>query len=92
MFEPTGVTRQAVEFLTLWLEPGVEARQSAAAHITRVTGQDPTGEWARTVAGLLNLSMFLVLMLAEARGARTDDEVSDEAQVVLSELSLRLPE
>ena len=31
----TGSTRVAIEFLTLWMEPGDEAGQRAAEHITR---------------------------------------------------------
>ena len=93
MYEvPTGATRQAVEFLTLWMEPGLEPRQAAAKHIMSVTGHDLNGEWVRTVSGLLNLGMFLVLQLARERGATTDEELSNGAQAILSELSIKLPE
>ena len=53
----TGSTRVAIEFLTLWMEPGDEAGQRAAEHITHVLheeGEDPVS----VIAGQLNLSML----------------------------------
>ena len=83
MDKPTEMTRQAVEFLMLWIEPGIDARQAAAAHVTQVLGPDPTGKWMQTIAGLLNLGMFLSVMLAEQRGAVDDDDVTARVHEIL---------
>jgi hypothetical protein len=92
MDKPTEVTRQAVEFLMLWIEPGMDARQRAAAHISNVLGPDETGRWSTTIAGLLNLSMLMVVELAKERGAVGTDAVTARAQEILRDLSLKLPE
>ena len=68
----TGSTRVAIEFLTLWMEPGDEAGQRAVeriAHVLREEGEDPVS----VIAGQLNLSMLLVLHLAKERGATEAD-------------------
>ena len=85
----TDATRFAIECLTLWLEPGDAARASAAEHITRLrhAGARSTDE---LIAGLLNLSMELVLHLAVARGAT--DNALEEAGDILRHLSPRLPD
>jgi hypothetical protein len=70
----TAATRVAVECLTLWLQSD---RQRAVDHIANLeldpAGPGPTG----LLVGLLNLSAWLVLTLAEERGAATDDELRE---------------
>jgi hypothetical protein len=66
--------RVAVDCLTLWLQSD---RQRAVDHIADLeldpAGPGPTG----LIVGLLNLSAWLVLTLAEERGAATDDELRE---------------
>jgi hypothetical protein len=87
----TGSTRVAIEFLTLWLEPGEQgARRQTADHIARVLyeeGEDPVS----VIAGQLNLGMLLVLRLAKERGA-TEADMFQKAADILRDLSRRLPE
>ena len=86
----TGSTRVAIEFLTLWMEPGDEAGQRAAEHITHVLheeGEDPVS----VIAGQLNLSMLLVLHLAKERGA-TEAAMLQKAGEILRDWSPQLPE
>jgi hypothetical protein len=62
----------AVECLTLWLE---QDRQRAIDHVANLE-VDPSGPGpTNLIVGLLNLSSWLVLTLAEERGAATDDEL-----------------
>jgi len=73
----------------LWLE---QDRQRAIDHISNLdadpAGPGPTG----LIVGLLNLSAWLVLTLAEERGAATDDELREEAGDILRDFSRQLPE
>jgi hypothetical protein len=89
MSEATNATRIAIECLTLWMEPGEEARRNAAEHISKLR-HDPGGPGADPIiVGLLNLSMLLVLQLAKAEGA---DDIAKRAGEILRELSPQLPE
>jgi hypothetical protein len=84
----TAATRVAIECVTLWLESD---RQSAAEHIARLQ-HDPDGPGADSIiVGLLNLSHFLVLMLAKERGASGDDLV-ERARGILQDMSRGFPE
>jgi hypothetical protein len=58
MVEPPAPTRVAIEFLTLWMEPGGEARLHAVQHLTRIIihGPDNIGS---IVAGLLLGGLYL---------------------------------
>lgn len=92
MTEPdprTAATRVAVECLTLWLEPGVEARHNAASHISDLMHDEGGLGSNQVVTGLLNLSMFLALELAKERGA---EDLLEGAREYLRGLSPRLPE
>ncbi|MBV9060803.1 MAG: hypothetical protein JOZ09_16845 [Pseudonocardiales bacterium] len=101
MLASTAATRTAVEFLTLWMDSDERA---AIEHIGWVLLNhdlpgDAVGDVATTVeatvtalAGQLNLSMFLLHLLAEELGATNEDEVQGKATEILQELSLRLPE
>ncbi len=87
----TDATRVAIELLTLWLEPGDDARLNAARHITKLT-RDPEGPGAEhIIAGLLNLNMMTLLSLVKAQGADAGDML-DRAQAILREWSPQLPE
>lgn len=87
----TEATRVAIECLTLWLEPGQEARHRAAEHIADVTPD--TESKNQLIGGLLNLSMLLVLKLAkETNPAATDDDLLERAGDILRHWSPRLPE
>jgi hypothetical protein len=81
--------RVAVDCLTLWLQSD---RQRAVDHIADLeldpAGPGPTG----LIVGLLNLSAWLVLTLAEERGAATDDELREKAGDILRDFSRQLPE
>jgi hypothetical protein len=101
MLASTAATRTAVEFLTLWMEADERA---ADEHIGWVLLHhdlpgDAVGDVATTVeatvtalAGQLNLSMFLLQLLAKQQGATSEAEVHGNAREILQELSLRLPE
>lgn len=82
----TAATRVAIECLTLWLESD---RDAAAGHIAGLQ-YDPGGPGADTIiGGLLNLSMLLVLELAQAQHA---EDIRERACEILHKLSRRLPE
>jgi hypothetical protein len=82
----TAATRVAVECLTLWLE---QDRQQAIVHISNLDA-DPSGPGpTNLIVGLLNLSSWLVLTLASAQGATTDNELREKAGDILREF-LRL--
>ena len=92
MFEPTSATRVAIEFLTLWLEPGDEARRRAAAHIVEVIHSPDGGPGADSVvAGLLNLNMLVLLELVKERGG-TAENMFQKAGDYLRGLSRQIPE
>jgi hypothetical protein len=84
----TASIRVAIECVTVWLESD---RKTAGKYIAQLL-HDPDGPGADTmIAGLVSLSQFLVLMLAEERGAGADDLV-EKAEGILQTLSRRLPE
>ena len=91
MVEPPIPTRLAIEFLTLWMEPGDEARLHAVQHITRIIihGPDNIGS---IVAGLLDLNMLTLFRLAQAEGAETQDAIAAKAGHILREWSRKLPD
>ncbi len=91
MFEPTAATRIAIEFLTLWIEPGTKARLTAAEHIASVLREPGGDDLDGVVAGHLNLAMFLLFMLAKERGA-TEGEVLAMSRDIIRDLSRGLPE
>jgi hypothetical protein len=49
MDKATAATRVAIEFLTLWLEPGDAARDRAIAHIVGALGEPVDGNEAMAV-------------------------------------------
>lgn len=82
----TRVTRVAIECLTLWLEPGPEARQQAAVHIADVVRADDPH---LIIAGHLNLAMLLLLELVAAQGA---EDLMAAGRAYLQTMSPSLPE
>jgi hypothetical protein len=81
---PTGTTRIAVEFLTLWMGSD---RKRAAEQIARVQ-QDPDGPGADAIiTGLLNLNMLTLFRLATAQGATTTDTFYEQATAILRDMS-----
>lgn len=91
MAETTGATRVAVEFLTLWLEPGDAARRAAAEHIFEVLNQAGNPPAEAVIAGQLNLSMLLLLTLARERGHEAAT-LLDAGRAILRELAVKLPD
>ena len=91
MVEPPAPTRVAIEFLTLWMEPGDEARLDAVQHMTRIIihGPDNIGS---IVAGLLDLNLLTLFRLAQAEGAETEDAIAAKAGAILREWSRQLPD
>jgi hypothetical protein len=86
---PANAAQVAVECLTLWLE---QDRQRAIDHIAHLE-VDPRGPGpTNLIVGLLNLSSWLVLTLASAQGATTDDELRKKAGNILHEFSRLLSE
>ena len=84
----TAATEVAVECLALWLED----RQQAIDHIANLQF-DPSGSGPSTlIVGLLNLSSWLLISLAETEGEATDVELVEKATAILRELSERLTE
>jgi hypothetical protein len=85
----TAATEVAVESLTLWLED----RQQAINHIANLQ-LDPSGPAGATnlIVGLLNLSSWLLVSLAETQGEATDVELQERATNILRKLSERLTE
>lgn len=92
MYEPTDVTRIAIECLTLWMESGDSARLKAAEHIADLTHDRDGPGPDKIIVGLLNLSMFLVYRLAKAEGATTATDIGQRGSEILRELSPKLPE
>jgi hypothetical protein len=87
MVEPPAPTRVAIEFLTLWMEPGDEARRHAVEHITRIAlGPDGIGP---VLAGLLNLNTMTLFRLAQTEGA---EDIAESAGDILREWSRQLPD
>ena len=84
----TAATEVAVECLTLWLED----QQQAINHIANLE-VDPSGPGGTTlIVGLLNLSSWLLISLAQTQGAATDVELQEKATTILRKLSQRLTE
>lgn len=84
----TAATEVAVECLTLWLQD----RQRAIDHIANLQF-DPSGSGPSTlIVGLLNLSSWLLVSLAETQGEATDVELQERATNILRKLSQRLTE
>jgi hypothetical protein len=81
---PAAATRVAVECLTLWLE---QDRQRAIDHIANLETDPSRLGPTNIIVGLLNLSSWLVLTLASAQGATTDDELRKKAGDILREFS-----
>jgi hypothetical protein len=81
-------TEVAVESLTLWLEDP----QQAINHIANLE-VDPSGPGATNlILGLLDLSSWLLVSLAETQGEATDVELRERATTILRKLSQRLTE
>ena len=84
----TAATEVAVECLTLWLED----QQQAINHIANLE-VDPSGpRGTNLIVGLLNLSSWLLISLAQTQGAATDVELQEKATTILRKLSQRLTE
>jgi hypothetical protein len=84
----TAATEVAVECLTLWLED----QQQAINHIANLE-VDPSGPGGTNlIVGLLNLSSWLLISLAETQGEATDVELQERATNILRKLSQRLTE
>ena len=84
----TAATEVAVECLALWLED----RQQAINHVANLE-VDPSGPGATNlIVGLLNLSSWLLVSLAETQGEATDVELRERATNILRKLSQRLTE
>ena len=85
----TEAIRVAIECLTLWMEPGPEARVDAVGHILRLQYDPDSPGGNNVIPGLLNLSMMLLLSLAEEQGA---EDIPQRAREILQEWSPQLPE
>jgi hypothetical protein len=85
----TEAIRVAIECLTLWMEPGPEARVDAVEHIVRLQYDPDSPGGNNVIPGLLNLSMMLLLSLAEEQGA---EDIQQRAREILREWSPQLPE
>jgi len=84
----TAATEVAVECLTLWLQD----RQRAIDHIASLEF-DPNGPGPTSlIVGLLNLSSWLLLSLAETQGEATEVDLVERATTILHKLSERLDE
>jgi hypothetical protein len=85
----TEAMRVAIECLTLWMEPGPEARVSAADHILRLQYDPDSPGGNNVIPGVLNLSMMLVLRLAREQGA---EDLAQRAHEILHETSSQRPD
>jgi len=84
----TAATEVAVECLTLWLQD----RQRAIDHIANLEF-DPSGPGPTSlIVGLLNLSSWLLLSLAETEGEATEVDLVERSTTILHKLSERLTE
>ena len=82
----TDATEVAVECLALWLEDP----QQAINHIANLE-VDPNGPGATNlIVGLLNLSSWLLISLAETQGKATDVELQERATNILRTYALQL--
>ena len=81
-------TEVGVACLTLWLQD----RQRAIDHIANLEF-DPSGSGpTNLILGLLNLSSWMLLSLAEMQGEANDVELQEKAMNILGQLSERLTE
>jgi hypothetical protein len=84
----TADTEVAVECLALWLQD----RQRAIDHIANLE-LDPSGPGPTSlIVGLLNLSSWLLLSLAETQGEATEVDLVERSTTILHKLSERLTE
>jgi hypothetical protein len=84
----TAATQVAVECLTLWLQD----RQRAIDHIANLEF-DPSGPGpTNLIVGLLTLSAWLLVSLAETQGEATDEELLEKATTILGKFWEQLPE
>lgn len=80
---PAADTRMAAEFLLIRMGQD----QKAAAVLVDTVLDNPNGPGAPSiVSGLLNVGAALMGMLAEARGAMTDDDKKTMAREILRSL------
>jgi hypothetical protein len=77
-------SRTAVELLKVWIE---QDQQSAAASIDAVLNKPNGPGVASIIAGQLRVAQMLVVMLAQAYGARTDDEIRIMIGDILQDLA-----
>ena len=82
----TAATEVAVESLALWLEDPKQAINHVANLEVDPSGPGPTN----LIVGLLNLSSWLLVSLAETQGEATDVELQERATNILRKLSQRL--
>jgi hypothetical protein len=83
----TAATQVAVECLTLWLQD----RQRAIDHIANLEF-DPSGPGpTNLIVGLLTLSAWLLVSLAETQGEATDEELLEKATTILGKFWEQLP-
>jgi hypothetical protein len=83
----TAATQVAVECLTLWLQD----RQRATDHIANLE-LDPSGPGpTNLIVGLLTLSAWLLVSLAETQGEATDEELLEKATTILGKFWEQLP-
>jgi hypothetical protein len=84
----TAATQVALECLTLWLQD----RERAIDHIANLEF-DPSGPGpTNLIVGLLNLSAWLLISLAETQGEATDEELLEKATTILGKFWEQLPE
>jgi hypothetical protein len=76
--------RIAVTFLTVWME---KDKLTAADYIDTILN-DPNGPGVPSIiAGQLNVGRALVVMLARAQGAETEDEIRLMAGQILQDVA-----
>lgn len=80
-------SRTAVELLRVWI---TQDQQSAAASIVAVLNKPNGPGVASIIAGQLRVAQTLVVMLAQAYGATTDDEVRTMTSDILHDLAEEL--
>jgi len=88
--DSTQGTRTAIEFLTLWIEHGVEAKWDGLRHVTDVV-LSPESDSLEIILGHLNVAMILVYKLARERATERED-VDQRAKDILRGLALMFPE
>jgi hypothetical protein len=78
-------TRVAIECLTLWMEPGDDARVGAIKHIERLAHDARNSGADQIIYGLLDLSTILVQFFARSEALGND--FSEEARLILQRIS-----